>query len=143
MALVVLVRSSIRSGARQSGVAFFAALLMLVLAWTGTRGLESARGSIEADASQVSQVSHSRHADTAERGALGSLPDGKPISFDSSSEAKEKELDESGPSVALCTDPDGARVTVGGRALGEAAGTAKVHNRRLIACIGARGPPIV
>jgi hypothetical protein len=132
MATVVLVRSSIQSSARRSGVAFVAALLMLVLLWTGTRGVEPVRGSIEAHA----------HGDTAERATFGSVPDGKPVGVDSSSEAKEKELEESDPTVALLTDSDSDRITFGARALGDTAGTSRIHDQRLIACIGARGPPI-
>lgn len=136
MAAVVLVRSSIQSSSRKAGfVAVFAALLALVLVWTGTRGLEPGGGTTSTVA----------RGDTAERATFGSVPDGKPVNSEFSelgSECKGEELDESDPTVAVFVDPEGARVTFRAQVIGEAGETSTIRARRVVACIGARGPPV-
>jgi hypothetical protein len=137
MGQVVLVPRSMQFSARPSGVAFFAALLALVLVWTGTLGIERMRSLTEEGA----------HGDTAERGAFGSVPDGKPVNseFEMGSELKGEELEESEKSdhaVAVVSDPYNAHVMLHARAIGEVAGPSTIRPRRVAACIGARGPPV-
>lgn len=131
------MRSSIQSSGRKAGVAaFFAALLALVLVWTGTRGVEPDRGPTPTVA----------RGDTAARATFGSVPDGKPVNSEFSelsSEFKGEEHDESDPTVAVFSDPEGARVVFRTQVIGDVGEASTIRARRVVACIGARGPPIV
>jgi hypothetical protein len=114
---------------------------MLVLVWTGTRvqpvrsadGREGAKAGVQAD--------------SAERETFGSVPDGKPVDSESGFEfgsklEGEELLDESDPAVAVFPDSDSAHVLLRACAIGEVAGPSAIRARRLVACIGARGPPV-
>jgi hypothetical protein len=123
---------------------------MLVLVWTGTR-VQPVRSADGREATGPSgPTGHGKtgaQADSAERETFGSVPDGKPVNsesgFEFGSELKGEELlDESDPAVAVFTDSDSAHVLLRACAIGEVAGPSAIRARRLVACIGARGPPV-
>jgi hypothetical protein len=115
----------------------FAAVLAFVLVWGGTVGLGLSSG-----VPGVSRfVESSAACDTAERSKLDSLPVGKTEHQASGESAGEESLDESDTSDASFAPVQVTSFVLDGTSL-EFVGSETTRSRRLVVCVGARGPPV-